>query len=121
MATENSTKTYQQTPNNFISCDGADSHGAEDCELASDAKTELQTVIESACKLAYAEDADHVVGRIAGVWRIAHIEDGDRINSMTEPKFRVNSRGVDQGHIDRGEITENWELPTVTREGDHHD
>jgi hypothetical protein len=71
----------------------------------------LHEAIEHAANLAYEEDADQIVGRIQGKWQIAHNEDLGRQAEMKEPKFLVHSDGVDQRHIDGGEITEDWELP----------
>lgn len=71
----------------------------------------LQDAIEHASGLAFEEDADQIVGRIRGEWQIAHNEDMGRQAQMIEPKFIVHSDGVDEGHVRRGEITEDWELP----------
>lgn len=73
----------------------------------------LQDTIQHASGLSMEEAALQVVGRIQGEWSIAHIEDEGRIASMVEPKFIVGPEGVDQGHIDRGEITDDWELPSA--------
>lgn len=60
--------------------------------------------------MAREEDARMVVGRISGDWCIAHWEDLGRQAEMTEPRFTVHGWGVDRGHLDREEITDDWEL-----------
>lgn len=72
----------------------------------------LQQAIEQAAAISYEEDSGQIVGRIQGDWAIADSEDWGRQCEMDrEPRFCVNASGVDQGHIERGEITENWNLP----------
>jgi hypothetical protein len=73
----------------------------------------LSTVIAEATNLALEENAEQVVGMIQGAWCIAHTEDLGRQAEMAEPTFLVGGGGVDKGHIDRGEITEDWELPNA--------
>lgn len=73
----------------------------------------LSDAIEMASGLAFEEDENQIVGMIQGEWAVAGIEHEGRVAEMSEPKFIVTSGGVEQGHIDRGEITEDWELPTA--------
>ena len=79
-------------------------------------KMKLHDAIEMAAGLASEEDELQVVGRIQGEWVVAGWEDAGRIAEMCGPTFRVDSGGVDQGHIQRGEITENLELPETEAE-----
>ena len=76
----------------------------------------LHDVIELAAGLAYDEDELQVVGRIQGEWAVAGWEDAGRIAEMCGPTFRVNFAGVLEDHIQRGEITENLELPETEAE-----
>lgn len=76
----------------------------------------LQSAIEHACAMAFEEDADQIVGLIQGEWEVAHHEDVARVAQMRGQTFICHSDGVDQGHIDRGEITVDWEL--VVKDGE---
>ena len=76
----------------------------------------LREVIELAAGLAYDEDELQVVGRIQGEWAVANWEDAGRIAEMRDPTFRVNFAGVLEDHIQRGEITADWELPDADTE-----
>jgi len=71
----------------------------------------LRDAIETASEMSYNEDAEMIIGQIDGSWQVAHGEDMGRQANMEEPMFRVTSSGVAQEHIDRNEITENWEIP----------
>lgn len=73
--------------------------------------------ISAATELAYEEDADQIVGRIDGKWAISHIEDEGRKAQMVEPLFVVHSTGIDQGHIDRGELPKNRAAVSLGRRG----
>lgn len=65
----------------------------------------LQDAIEQAEKKAYKENVDHVVGRILkNDWQIARSDDISTLAQMREPRFSVHPDGVDQRHIDHGEI-----------------
>ena len=74
-------------------------------------ETQLQTTIEYAANAAYETDEKMIVGKIGGRWEIADQEDLGRIAQMDDPTFIVDASGVDQAHIEAGEIDEDWNLP----------
>ena len=54
----------------------------------------FENVIRAAAELAYEENANQVVGKIDGVWRIAHNEDMDTQAEMCGKIFDVDSSGI---------------------------
>jgi hypothetical protein len=72
----------------------------------------LEEAIEAAANLAYEEDADHyVVNDDCHGWIVLHEEDPTAYAGGVVHRFLVHSDGVDQSHIENGEITEDWTLP----------
>jgi hypothetical protein len=71
----------------------------------------LCQAILRATECAREEDFNQVVGSNNGKWFVTHAENSYLISEMEEPKFIVTKDGVAPGHIERGEITANWELP----------
>ena len=72
----------------------------------------LQDAIQHAAAMAYEDDADqYVVRGDDRQWRTLHNEDPEAFAPGITDRFLVHSDGVDVGHIQRGEITEDWELP----------
>jgi hypothetical protein len=61
--------------------------------------TTLQATVTRAAELAYAEDADQIVGRIEGEWAIADAEDTGRISQMIRPTFLAHSWGLDAADV----------------------
>lgn len=60
----------------------------------------LQATIERAAELAYRENANQIVGRIDGVWEIAHTEDVGRQALMQRPLFTIGSEGLDDKDLE---------------------
>jgi hypothetical protein len=57
----------------------------------------LDDAVEAACKAAYEDNADYIVGRIGrndNDWQIAHEDDFGMQAQMIEPKFLCNSVGI---------------------------
>jgi hypothetical protein len=82
--------------------------------------TTLQATVTRAAELAYAEDADQIVGRIEGEWAIADAEDTGRISQMIRPTFLVHSWGLDAADVmaimeEEGiDGDQDWENETTT-------
>ena len=80
----------------------------------------LQATVTRAAELAYAEDADQIVGRIEGAWAIADPEDIGRVSRMIRPTFTVRSDGLDAADVmasmeDAGIYgDQDWENETTT-------
>lgn len=74
----------------------------------------LQDAIEDAMAWALDEGADQYVICCDGEWRVVHSEDLQAYASGVTGRFLVHADGVDPGHIERGEISETWEIPEVS-------
>lgn len=57
----------------------------------------FEAAVEAACKAAYEDDADYIVGRVGrndNDWQIAHGENMGAQTRMIEPKYICDSVGV---------------------------
>lgn len=72
----------------------------------------LRDAIERAAEIAYEQDASqYVITKNNQDWSIVHEEDPEAFASGICNRFAVESDGINVGHIERGEITSDLELP----------
>jgi len=71
------------------------------------------SIIETACDLAYREDCNQVIGQDEhGAWIVRCAEDPASTpgNDIKRYAIECTAAGIDPALIDSGAVTENWEI-----------